>query len=169
MTYRVGQLLSYSTAERIGVLVAEHRVLLCGLGRVGWRTLQSLQATGATVTVVTLKCDELDTRLNGAKLILGDCREQRVLERAGLATMTGVVIVTSDDVVNVSTALLARKLNPTCRIVVRMFNQSLLARLGTVVRNTVALSVSALTAPLMALTAISGESLAAFTVQGTAQ
>ena len=169
MTYRVGQVLSYSTAERIGVLVAEHRVLLCGLGRVGWRTLQSLQATGATVTVVTLKCDELDTRLNGAKLILGDCREQRVLERAGLATMTGVVIVTSDDVVNVSTALLARKLNPTCRIVVRMFNQSLLARLGTVVRNTVALSVSALTAPLMALTAISGESLAAFTVQGVAQ
>ena len=83
--------------------------------------------------------------------------------------MTGVVIVTSDDVINVSTALLARKLNPTCRIVVRMFNQSLLARLGSVVRNTTALSVSALTAPLMALTAISGESLAAFTVQGEAQ
>jgi Trk K+ transport system NAD-binding subunit len=161
--------LSYSTAERIGVTVAEHRVLLCGLGRVGWRTLQSLQATGVTVTVVTLKGEEHDARLNGAKLIQGDCREQHVLERAGLATMTGVVIVTSDDVVNVSTALLARKLNPTCRIVVRMFNQSLLARLGTAVRNTVALSVSALTAPLMALTAISGESLAAFTVQGEAQ
>jgi Trk K+ transport system NAD-binding subunit len=149
--------------------VAEHRVLLCGLGRVGWRTLQSLQATGATVTVVTLKCDEDDARLNGAKLIQGDCREQNILEKAGLATMTGVVIVTSDDVVNVSTALLARKLNPTCRIVVRMFNQSLLARLGSAVRNTTALSVSALTAPLMALTAISGESLAAFTVQGLAQ
>ena len=84
--------------------MAEHRVMLCGLGRVGWRTLQSLQATGATVTVVTLQGEENDPRLNGAKLILGDCREQSVLERAGLATMTGVVIVTSDDVVNVSTA-----------------------------------------------------------------
>ncbi len=149
--------------------MAEHRVLLCGLGRVGWRTLQSLQATGATVTVVTLKGDEHDHRLNGSKLILGDCREQHILERAGLASMTGVVIVTSDDVVNVSTALLVRKLNPTCRIVVRMFNQSLLARLGSAVRNTTALSVSALTAPLMALTAISGESLAAFSLQGVQQ
>src|SRR5438094_668181 len=45
-----------------------------------------------------------------------------------------------------------------------MFNQNLLARFGAVVRNTVALSVSALTAPLLALTAATGEALGALTL-----
>jgi Trk K+ transport system NAD-binding subunit len=72
------------------------------------------------------------------------------------------MIVTSDDFVNVSTALLVRRINPTARIVVRMFNQNLLTRFGSAVKNTVALSVSALTAPMLALTAVTGDALGAF-------
>src|SRR5207248_8942181 len=94
--------------------------------------------------------------------VKGDCRRPEVLEQAGVRQARGVLIVTSDDLVNVSSALLVRKLNPDARVVVRMFNQNLLARFGAVVRNTVALSVSALTAPLLALTAATGEALGAF-------
>ncbi len=43
-----------------------------------------------------------------------------------------------------------------------MFNQNLLDRLGAAVKNTVALSVSGLTAPMLALTAVTGDALGAF-------
>lgn len=144
-------------------------VVLCGLGRVGWRVLESLRSMGTTVTVVDLHATPDDPRLAGATLVSGDCRRPQVLEKAGVPTADGVLVVTGDDLVNVSTALLARKLNPTARVVVRMFNQNLISRLGGAMKNTVALSVSALTAPLLALTAVSGESLAAFVLDAHPQ
>lgn len=139
-------------------------VLLCGLGRVGWRVLESLRATGVAVTVVDLAVRDDDPRLQGIPAILGDCRQADLLERAGVRTASGVVVVTSDDLVNVTTVLAVRKLNQDVRIVVRMFNQNLITRLSAVIKNTVALSVSALTAPLIALAAVSGHSLAAFDI-----
>ncbi len=140
----------------------ERPVVLCGLGRVGWRVLESLRAAGIPVVVIDIKTEPNDPRLAGATAFKGDCRRYELLEQAGIKDARGVVIVTSDDLVNISTALLARKLNPTARIVVRMFNQNLIARFGVAVKNTVALSVSALIAPVMALTAVSGDTLGAF-------
>jgi len=140
------------------------RIVLCGLGRVGWRVLDSLRAAGWEVVVVDLNADATDARLAGLRFIKGDCRNTNVLEQAEITTAHGVLIVTSNDLVNVGSALLIRRLNPTARIVVRMFNQNLLSRLGTAVHNTIALSVSALTAPFIALMALTGESLAAFKI-----
>jgi len=144
-------------------------VVLCGLGRVGWRVLDSLRSMGVRVTVVDMHATPDDPRLAGVTLVTGDCRSPQALEKAGVPTADGVLVVTGDDLVNVSTALLARKLNPTARVVVRMFNQNLISRLGGAMKNTVALSVSALTAPLLALTAVSGESLAAFAIDAHPQ
>ncbi len=112
--------------------------------------------------MVDTKAPSDDPRLSGVTVIQGDCRRPDILERAGVRTAHGVLIVTGEDIVNVSTALLARRLNPNARIVVRMFNQNLLARFGSAVKNTVALSVSALTAPVLALTAATGDVLGAF-------
>lgn len=144
-------------------------VVLCGLGRVGWRVLESLRSMGKTVTVIDHNARPDDPRLSGCTLVVGDCRRPEVLTQAGVPTADGVLVVTGDDLVNVATALVARRLNPTARVVVRMFNQNLIARLGGAMKNTVALSVSALTAPLLALTAVSGESLAAFAIDAHPQ
>ena len=143
----------------------ERPVLLCGLGRVGWRVLESLRGAGLPVVVIDLKTEPEDPRLGEARAFKGDCRRHELLEQAGIRNARGVVIVTSDDLVNISTALLARKLNPTARIVVRMFNQNLITRFGGAVKNTVALSVSALIAPVMALTAVTGDALGAFRLE----
>jgi len=140
----------------------EKPVVLCGLGRVGWRVLDFFKAAGLPVIVVDINASPDDPRLVGVKSIKGDCRNIDVLEKAGIRDAGGVVIVTSEDLVNISSALLIRRLNPTARIVVRMFNQNLLIHLGSAVKNTVALSVSALTAPILALTAASGDVLGAF-------
>jgi Trk K+ transport system NAD-binding subunit len=144
----------------------EHPVVLCGLGRVGWRVFDFLRSTGVPVVAVDQHVTSDDLRLSGMKLVKGDCRQATVLEQAGVADARGVIIATSDDLVNVSTALLVRRLNPDCRVVVRMFNQNLIPRFGSAVRNTTALSVSALTAPLLALTALTGDSLGAFKLDG---
>ncbi len=140
-------------------------VVLCGLGRVGWRVFDSIRAAGLPVVVVDTNVAPDDARLYGSQVVRGDCRRADVLEQAGMKEASGVVIVTSDDLVNISTAMLARKLNPTARIVVRMFNPNLIAGLGGAMKNTVALSVSALTAPVLAIHAVSGDALGAFKLE----
>lgn len=143
----------------------EKPVVLCGLGRVGWRVFELLRAAGQTLAVVDSNPPLNDSRLAGVTVVKGDCRCQDDLEKAGVASARGVLLLTSDDLVNVSSAFLVRRLNPDARIVVRMFNQNLLTRLGSAVTNTVALSVSALTAPLLALAAATGEALGAFKLE----
>lgn len=133
--------------------------ILCGLGRVGWRVLDYLRAAGEPVVVIDTRCAADDPRLCGVPLICGDCRQPAILERAGLAEARGVLVVTSDDLVSLSTALAVRHLHPTVRVVVRLFNQSLITRLGTAVANVHALSTSALAAPLLALIARTGAAL----------
>jgi Trk K+ transport system NAD-binding subunit len=140
----------------------ERPVVLCGLGRVGWRVLESLRAAGLPTVVIDLHLDPGDPRLAGSTALRGDCRQVELLERAGVRAARAVVIVTSDDLVNIATALLVRRTNPTARVVVRMFNQNLIARFGGAVKNTVALSVSALIAPVIALTAVTGDAVGAF-------
>lgn len=139
-------------------------VLLCGLGQVGWRVLEFFRAAGIAVVAIDTNCSPTDPRLQGTRLVRGDFRRPEVLHEAGLREARGVVIVTSDDLANVSTALMVRHLNPNVRVVVRVFNQNLLPRLGKAVRNVIPLSTSALTAPLLALTALTAEALGAFTL-----
>src|SRR5262245_10699940 len=85
----------------------ERPVVLCGLGRVGWRVLDSLRAAGLPAVVIDIKTDPTDPRVTGVTCLKGDCRQVELLERAGVRDARAVVIVTSDDLVNISTALLA--------------------------------------------------------------
>jgi Trk K+ transport system NAD-binding subunit len=137
-------------------------IVMCGLGRMGARVLDYLRAAGLAVVVVDTVAKPDDPRLAGARLISGDCRRREVLEAAGVAEAGGVLVLTNDDLLNVSAALMVRALNPEVRIVLRMFNQNLLGRLGQAVRNVFALSTSLLTAPMLAMTAITGQGVSAF-------
>lgn len=140
----------------------ERPVVVCGLGRVGWRVLASLRAAGLPAVAIDINTAPDDPRLAGVTAFKGDCRRPELLEAAGVKDARAVVIVTSDDLVNISTALLVRRLNPDARVVVRMFNQNLVNRFTGAVKNTIALSVSALIAPMLALTAVTGDAMGAF-------
>jgi Trk K+ transport system NAD-binding subunit len=143
----------------------ESHFILCGLGRVGGRVLECLRAAGVPVVVIDNRCSADDPRLAGTRLISGDCRRAEVLENAGLARARGVLILISDDLIGISSALMVRNLNPAVRIIVRMFNQNLTARLGSAVQNVFALSTSALVAPLFALLACTGRALGTFCLE----
>ena len=142
--------------------------VLCGLGRMGSRVLEHLHQAGFPVVVIDTVCKPDDPRLAGAPLVRGDCRRREVLEEAGVADARGVLVLTADDLLNITTALLVRSLNREVRIVLRMFNQNLLARLGKAVHNVFALSTSLLTAPILALTALSGQALGSFRLDESA-
>jgi Trk K+ transport system NAD-binding subunit len=141
-------------------------IILCGLGRMGAHVLEYLRAARLPVVVVDTVCRPDDPRLQGARLVPGDCRRRDVLETAGLAECGGVLVLTGDDLLNISTALMVRAIHADVRVVVRMFNQNLLARLGKAVHNVYALSTSLLTAPILALTALTGQALGAFRLEG---
>jgi Trk K+ transport system NAD-binding subunit len=143
----------------------EQHFILCGLGRVGARVLEFLRTAGLPVVVIDTRAVPDDPRLAGAALVAGDCRKREVLEQAGLARARGVLVLTSDDLVSISTALTVRSLNPSVRVVVRMFNQNLMARMGKAVPNVFALSLSALVAPLLALIAQTGEALGTYCLE----
>jgi Trk K+ transport system NAD-binding subunit len=143
-------------------------ILLCGLGRIGIRVLEYLQTAGLSVVVIDTQCKPDDPRLKGARLVVGDCRRREVLEAAGVAGAGGVLVLTRDDLLNVTTALVVRAINKDVRIVLRMFNQNLLARLGKAVHNVFALSTSLLTAPMLAMTAVTGQELGTFRIEGLA-
>ncbi|WP_020469018.1 NAD-binding protein [Zavarzinella formosa] len=139
-------------------------VILCGLGRLGRRVLECLRATGVPVVVVDSHVRPDDPQLQGIQVILGDCRDRNILTAAGVLTSRGVLLLTSNDLVNFSATLMVRQLAPSVRVVIRLFNQNLLQRLGKTVSNVVPMSVSGMAAPLLALTAATGEVLGTFQV-----
>jgi Trk K+ transport system NAD-binding subunit len=144
----------------------EGHFVLCGLGRIGSRVLNYLAAAGARTIVVDTQPVAAMQVPPGTIIIQGDCRKTEVLREAGVEQARGILILTSEDLVNLSAALLARQLNPTARIVVRMFNPGLIPRLGEAAVNIAALSTSTLTAPVLALIARTGGALGTFTANG---
>lgn len=143
----------------------EQPVILCGLGQLGKRVLEHFRAAGIPIVVIDNRASAHDPFLKSVTLVSGDCQSREKLEQAGVARARGVVIVTSNDLVNISTALMVRHLNPNLRVVVRLFNQNLVTRLGKALANVHAFSTSALTAPLIALTALAGDALGTFTLE----
>ena len=46
-------------------------IILCGLGRMGWRVLAHLQTSGLPVVVIDNKCATTDPRLNHRCAVVG--------------------------------------------------------------------------------------------------
>jgi Trk K+ transport system NAD-binding subunit len=135
----------------------------------GTRILDYLRAAHLPVVVVDNRCACDDPRLQGMRLVFGDCRQRAVLEAADVANAGGVLILTNDDLVNISTTLMIHAINPNVRVVLRIFNQALVHRLEGVLHNVYALSTSLLTAPVLAMTAVAGQALAAFRLDSNAE
>ena len=147
-----------------------NRVIICGLGHVGYRCAQLLARMGERGAVITREVHQqwrLDA-LPEFSVIQGDARDEKLLRQAGVEQAQAIIVVTDDDLANVSIALDARRLNPTIAIVVRMFDQDMAAHLeqsGQVQR---ALSASALAAPAFVAAALGASVCGSFPVDGRA-
>jgi Trk K+ transport system NAD-binding subunit len=138
-------------------------VIVAGLGSIGYRVALGLRDRG--VPVVAAEVSEegrfvAATRAAGIPVYIGDARDPAVLEDLRLASARALVAATSDDLVNLSAALNARKLRPELRVVVRLFDPAFALRVqhGFAIRFT--RSVSHLAAPAFAAAAVGSEVVA---------
>jgi Trk K+ transport system NAD-binding subunit len=89
----------------------EGHVVVIGLGSVGIRVLEGLQAKGREVVVV--ERNESNRYLNqaralGAPVLIGDSTQRQTLESANVHTASAVAVLTSDDLTNIETGLAVR-------------------------------------------------------------
>lgn len=136
-------------------------VLVCGLGQVGYRVAQLLLLLGETVHVLSRESREdfvERVRSLGAKIEFGDARTDTHLIRAGIHQARCLIACTDSDLTNVEIALDAIRLNPSIRIVVRLFDQTLASRLEAALGVHKAMAMSRLAAPAFAAAAL-GESI----------
>jgi voltage-gated potassium channel len=159
--YKVGATLLDEGARReVWVRIMSERmdghVVVVGLGHVGYRVVQELRDGGEAVVAIERDEDDsfLETvRAMGIPVHVGDARRDELLEQAGIARASAVVCSTGDDLANLEVALDAKRMNPTIRVVLRMFDQRLAAKVGGALELDQTFSTSAVAAPLVALQA----------------
>lgn len=132
-------------------------VIVCGLGRVGYRVVRWLLDLGEDVVVVDLPVGDegwhAQVRAWGVPIIVADARRTEILEQAGIARTSAVMPLTDDDLVNLSIATAARSLRADVRVVLRTFDDRLAANLQSGFDIHRAYSTSALAAPAFAAAA----------------
>ncbi|MBN1178085.1 MAG: NAD-binding protein [Anaerolineae bacterium] len=133
-----------------------NHVVVCGLGRVGYRV--ALQLLTMQQEVVGVESDATGPFLDaiqaeGVPVLIGDARNRDMLEKAGVAVASAIVACTEDDLTNLEIALDARDLNPDIKVVMRMFDQRLAERIRKGFGIHTAFSTSALAAPALAAAA----------------
>jgi Trk K+ transport system NAD-binding subunit len=144
--------------------------LVCGLGSLGQHCVRELVAFGVRVSAIDLQMIQ-DREVAGMsslldKLYHGDCRDEELLREVGLDRYRAILIVTSQDRVNIEAAMTARMLNPKIRVVMRSSKEVLNALLTNEIENFVSFEPSALAAPSFAMAALSGDCLAQLRLKG---
>ena len=132
-------------------------VVLCGLGNVGVRILEHLQKMGESVIAIEGQEDARNLPLAkqmGVPVVIGDVRLEATLEEAHVADAKCLIAATDQDLANLEAALTARSLRPAIRVVMRMFDPKLAAKIRDGFGITTTFSTSGLSAPAFAMAAL---------------
>ena len=140
---------------RIMTETFKDHVVVCGLGHVGFRVVEELRALGHDVVGIEREGSEFVAVLRdaGVPVHVGDARRDDLLLHTGIARAKAVVCATNDDLANLEIALDAKRMNPAIRVVMRMFDQRLAAKVGGALELDQSFSTSALSALVIALSA----------------
>ena len=143
-------------------------VIICGAGRVGFRVFEQLSKLG--VPLLMIDRDEskpfISTiRAAGVPVQIEDVRAAGTLERANVMKARAIVCATDDDLANLNIALDARKLKPGIRVVMRLFDDDLVAKVASSFEAQ-AFSTSALAGPALAMAALDPSIKNSFEVGG---
>ncbi|HWD44599.1 MAG TPA: NAD-binding protein [Actinomycetota bacterium] len=152
-------LISARLARVIGAAIPRglhDHVIVCGLGNIGFRMVEQLHDLG--VPLVAAERDEHNrylpaVRRLGVPVLVGDIRLPETLQILQVQRARSVVVVTSSDIVNLETALNTQTLRPDVRVVLRLFDPDLAARVERAFGIHISRSPSALAAPAFAAAA----------------
>jgi Trk K+ transport system NAD-binding subunit len=128
-------------------------IIVVGLGNVGTRVVGELHDLGFDVACIDrnpgARGVPLARRL-GLPLVIGEGYAEDTLRVAGLQTCAALVSVTSDNIVNLETALQARAMREDLRLVLRLGDDDLAQRVQKTLGNIISRSVSYMAAPAFA-------------------
>ncbi|MBD2103875.1 NAD-binding protein [Leptolyngbya sp. FACHB-261] len=138
----------------------EPRIIVCGLGHLGQSILQLLKAQNIAVAGITRNPPrDLGLGLDLSQVRVGDYQSAEVLLSVGIQHAQTLVLAGSDDAINLRTLMQARILNPSLRIVNRLFNPGLGQRLDQTLSGHLSMSVSALAAPAFVFSILGNEAI----------
>ncbi|HEY7355893.1 MAG TPA: NAD-binding protein [Ktedonobacterales bacterium] len=137
------------------------RVVVCGLGKTGYRIVQRLYHLTPRPEITVIHLDDGEQSfskqindLEGVKTVLGDARDGATLQRAGVQHATTIAAVTSDDLVNLQVGLAARQAHPHLHLVLRVFSDALAVKLSDLFHISTTYSTSELAGSTLAAAAI---------------
>ncbi|MBF2064919.1 MAG: NAD-binding protein [Calothrix sp. C42_A2020_038] len=143
--------------------------LVCGLGNLGQYCVSVFKEFGVKVNgieiIENIKWQIPDLPDLFDTLIIGDCRQPKVLEQADIRNCRAILIVTSDESVNIAAAFAARTLNPNIRLVIRSSQENLNDLLQQNLGNFVAFEATQLPAKSFAIAALGTETRGFFTIE----
>jgi Trk K+ transport system NAD-binding subunit len=135
--------------------------LVCGLGSLGQYCVAALKAFGMNIGAIDIlqpnnwEVKNLPDLLEN--LVIGDCRQPNILQKSNIHQCRAVLIVTSNERVNIETAFAVRLLNPHVRLVVRSAEQKLNQLLDEQLGNFAAFEMTDLPATGLAIAALANE------------
>lgn len=142
-------------------------VVVIGLGNVGTRVIRQLYEIGVPVVAVdkveTARGADLAREL-GIPFIVGDASREETLRAASVQTCRALVVLSTDDVVNLEAALNGRALRRDLRVVLRLFDGDFAARVQQAFGITISRSVSYVAAPSFAAAMMERDVLATIPV-----
>ncbi len=135
--------------------------IVCGLGRLGQHCVVGLQEFGMVVSGIDWaespdwEITQLPTLLH--RLVRGDFRQLHILEQAGIRDCRAVLLVASDERLNIEAAFAIRRLNSQVRLIVRSRKQNLNQLLDHHLGDFVAFEATQLSAAAFAIAALGSE------------
>ncbi|MEM7581304.1 MAG: potassium channel family protein [Mastigocoleus sp.] len=132
------------------------RIIVCGLGRTGYKIFRLLRQQGALVVGIHPKPIPGE---RAGDVIIGDLHAASTLKAAGIVQAHTLVIAGGDDALNLWIVLQARVLNPRIRIINRFFNASLGKRLDQTLPDHFTMSVAGLAAPVFTFAALGNKAI----------
>jgi Trk K+ transport system NAD-binding subunit len=154
-----------------GVLPNQSACLVCGLGSLGQYCVLLLKEFGTKVHAIDVD-DRQPWEVPNFKDLLdlqlvGDCRQTELLEQAQIKQCRAILLVTSDERVNIAAAFAARSLNPNIRLVIRSAQENLNQLLAQQLGNFVAYEATQLPAAAFALAALGDATQGFFNLDDT--
>ena len=134
----------------------KNHIVVCGLGHVGVRVVESLKELGAPVVAIEKSKDSSFAPVVeelGVPVLYGDARRDALLIEAGVREAKTIVCATDDDLANLEVAIDAKRENPEIRVIMRMFDQRVAGKMRSALDLDETFSTSALCGPLVALQA----------------
>ncbi|MCL6434124.1 MAG: NAD-binding protein [Leptolyngbyaceae cyanobacterium HOT.MB2.61] len=144
--------------------------LVCGLGSLGQYCVRLLREFEVTINAIEAiapphwEIPDLPNWLN--ELVIGDCRQPKILEQANIHQCRAILLVTSDERVNIAAAFAARSLNPNIRLVIRSAQENLNELLSQQLGNFAAYEATQLPASAFALAALGDSTQGFFRLEG---